>query len=365
MAKIHDRTLLQACIVFVHISAVAAQILPQYARNLTVFHVNPASAGAVPVNMDTGDARGDLYFYLGQFFLPLECANGAKSGRAQFDCKNPEHVDPDLVVTKVDLEIDSRTETYSACNYCNGTDPFSGRPCKKDTYICNCESSSGCDNTKVGEQNVTEKFVKHPMTASCGKSLRSKCGWLKGMGKLCEACIRLRRSSLQNSTCDWPDYFHFCGAKSPWDTCSATGPDWGCWATNVPRKTGGFWYSTLEEGMCSASSSLGSCGWKVLSTTTIKEKCLKNKLILSVEEKDPDCFRACGHRNTTSSCWISCFFDNVLGPGARHNDTKPLGGIPVEQLEKYWNAAFMPEKHGGCPQVDIPRFSVSASVTVV
>merc|ERR1719321_1296303 len=91
----------------------SAQIAPDFAKNLTVYHLNPASAGAVPINMDTGDARGDLFFYLGQFLLPMECANASKEGRAHFDCDNPERVDPNLVVTKVEMQIDSRTTLYS------------------------------------------------------------------------------------------------------------------------------------------------------------------------------------------------------------------------------------------------------------
>ena len=35
------------------------------ALNMTVFfHVNPASFGAAPINMNTGDALGDLFFTL-------------------------------------------------------------------------------------------------------------------------------------------------------------------------------------------------------------------------------------------------------------------------------------------------------------
>ena len=49
---------------------------PRYESPLTVYHLNPASAGAIPRNMDTGDALGDLYFYLGEFLLPIECLNG-------------------------------------------------------------------------------------------------------------------------------------------------------------------------------------------------------------------------------------------------------------------------------------------------
>merc|ERR1719247_2332497 len=125
------------------------------AINMTVYHLNPYSAGAVPINMDTGDALGDLYFYLGQFLLPLECANATKEGRAHFDCDNPERVDPNLVVTKVDMQIDSRTTKYSACNLCNGTDPFTRKPCQKGTYTCDCFSrnhSATCDARKVGKE---------------------------------------------------------------------------------------------------------------------------------------------------------------------------------------------------------------------
>ena len=41
-------------------SATALKIDPAYAKNITVYHVNPHKYGAVPVNMDTADATGDL-----------------------------------------------------------------------------------------------------------------------------------------------------------------------------------------------------------------------------------------------------------------------------------------------------------------
>ena len=33
------------------------------ARNVTVYHVNPKRYGAIPFNMDAGDARGDFAFH--------------------------------------------------------------------------------------------------------------------------------------------------------------------------------------------------------------------------------------------------------------------------------------------------------------
>ena len=77
----------------------AIQGIPQqFAKNITVYHVNPASAGQVPIDMDTGDSAGDLFFYLTEFLLPEECSTSDPHGRAQFDCDNPERVDPNLVV---------------------------------------------------------------------------------------------------------------------------------------------------------------------------------------------------------------------------------------------------------------------------
>merc|ERR1719476_1295664 len=87
------------------------QINPQYAQKLTLYHLNPLEAGVIPTNMDTGDERGDLYFYLGQFLLPIECAN--PEGRAKFDCDNPERFG-DTVITRVVMEVDNRYTTYSA-----------------------------------------------------------------------------------------------------------------------------------------------------------------------------------------------------------------------------------------------------------
>ena len=121
-----------------------------------------------------GDALGDLYFYLGQFLLPLECLNVSAQSRAHFDCDNPERISKKLVVTQVNLTMDSRVTGYSGCNLCirslvgalftvalvgNGTDPFTHEPCKVGTYTCDCETdhSGGphCDQAKVGEANIT------------------------------------------------------------------------------------------------------------------------------------------------------------------------------------------------------------------
>jgi hypothetical protein len=50
-----------------------------------LYHVNPERFGAIPVNMDTGDAAGDLYFDLSLAILATILDSGSK---------NPEITDP-------------------------------------------------------------------------------------------------------------------------------------------------------------------------------------------------------------------------------------------------------------------------------
>merc|ERR1711998_418627 len=83
-------------------------------KNITVFHVNPREYGPNPINMDTGDAAGDMFFDMHNvIIMPLECPHGAASGGS---CTNPEAVAPDLMVNKVVLEVAEPYSEYAKCN---------------------------------------------------------------------------------------------------------------------------------------------------------------------------------------------------------------------------------------------------------
>jgi len=348
-----------------------ANIPPQFATDRTVYHLNPASAGAIPVNMDTGDALGDLFFYLGQFLLPLECINVTAESRAHFDCDNPER-SGDLVVTEVNMTIDSRTTGYSACNLCNGTDPFSGKTCKIGTYSCDCESKfhgPPCDNQMVGVTNITEQFAPAPPSAECQSAMTAQCGRVVREKHGCALCIGLHSTGLSKAGCSKHDLEKFC--PSPWDQCRPDVPPvvpWACWAQNIPRKTGGFWYSTLSGSQCQAPGDLSigdniahdnNCSWAVKSHKTIHEKCLKNKIITSVEAHDKaGCFASCSSakRDISSPCWIGCFFDTLLGPGSSSSEPESLGGMAVIDVERSWTDAFLSEAEGGCPSLAIAEY---------
>ena len=76
--------------------------------NITVYHVNEQSYGAVPMDMNTADLNGDMFFDLRSKALPIECSAANRGGHSSHDCLNPEVAPPaddPLVVTKLVLTI--------------------------------------------------------------------------------------------------------------------------------------------------------------------------------------------------------------------------------------------------------------------
>lgn len=338
-------------------------ILPNDALMLTVYHVNPLSAGALPIDQDTGDIPGDLYFYLGDFLLPLECANKTAAAIQGFDCGNVER-SGDLVVTKVDMKIDKNVSGYMACNLCNGTDPFTQKPCQKGTYVCDCQDRvNGCDPTKVGVQDIYQTYAPIPSSLWCSARMNMLCGAEHSSQKGCPACLQKHWDELQKVGCNQRDAFFFC--PGPFGFCDKDAPAWECWRENIPRKTKGYWVSTLRQGMCNATSMPGSCSWQVQKTTTVNETCLRNSIMSTVEAASPGCFTGCGLRNVTSPCWIDCFFDTILGRSARTSNLLPLGGLSLDALQHAWDKAFAPTSQGGCPVLPAPDMMEPALHDVV
>jgi hypothetical protein len=182
--------------------ATAIALDPRYARNLTIYHVNPHHMGAVPKNMDTGDLAGDLFFDLfDTFILPLAC-NASGGARIPNACSNAEVVSDDLVVNKLTVQVDSRFGDYAECNIgMNGTDHH--HPCKTGTYCCFCDNDESC-SAAVGAVNLTIKFL--PQVTKCRNGAPEwDCFKYNAVRKITDPSVGTWFSTLNSSMCTSAD----------------------------------------------------------------------------------------------------------------------------------------------------------------
>jgi len=339
----------------------AAVIDPQFAKNITIYHVNEKSEPASPVNMNTADINGDMYFALRTVGLPLECGPWVnQSFWPALDCSNPEVANTsNLAVTKLVLEVDTRFDDYADCNI----DPVSGQ------YQCSCEDvqddctrfadSVACDGTNTcnwnnnrceeyGCSNATSKSDCVDNYGSCKWDSNSKqCTVAPGPKAVCD---RSRVGFLNLSNVDWGDCYD--GASKI-----------DCWHGNTLRKTNGFWYSTWAEGECRPNDpTQKSCSWSLTGQDQkIGKSCSDGVINAAIAEGDRNaswgarCFDKCStndQKNASSQCWIECFYANVLGPlgnSQAMNHSSPNFGIPLSELQAAWEKPFLPVAQGGCP----------------
>ena len=111
----------------------------------------------------------------------------------------------------------------------------------------------------------------------------------------------------------------------------------------------GYWYSTVKEGYCDGGE---GCTWRVVSVDKIVTRTCHVKVFGEAVQASapPACLDACGEQktNTTSPCWVDCFYKAALGP----DSSKPGGavaGMSLDDLVAAWQKPFLPEAQGGCP----------------
>ena len=292
--------------------------------DLTVYHVNPLHEGVIPVNMDTADLRGDIFFDLSSKTMPIECASPI--GKYSSACSNEEVVDHDLVISKLVMTVRGEFGGYGRCNTCNASDidPFSRLPCHGSAYLCTCgdyEHPHDCNSQKaVGAENITTAFGGF-------------------------------------TQCTWENWISY---------------PWMCWGWTVFNKTAGpgvnMWYSSTAAGWCDApGASPATCTWSARVIKIVNKTCSDNMVHRAVEEYDAEHdgrFAKCPHtkpgpsRNISDPCWIYAFYSTVLGPDALLPNPNPraaIAGMPTEILEYAFERPFFDEARGGCPAIPPPK----------
>ena len=257
--------------------------------------------------MDLGNAAGDALFDLRIPLQMYECMMQGGQSRWPSQCSNPEEFAPDvtLAVTQVTIEVQNgEFGEYSRCNLCDaGTIPFapSSGPCPP-TSKCTCAVGeytcwpNGVWNAQVGKLNPAERYYLH---------------------------------HLQPNTGTKPD----SETPSRWETNLAN-------RTNQVDDVGTMWYSTLQDGDCDDPGT-ESCHWRLVETVKkVNSTCMRAHMHSTLEQTAAHCFSQCPQpRNSSSMCYIECFYEALLGPdGGRLTPAK--GGLNGTEIIALWLQAF-------------------------
>jgi hypothetical protein len=339
---------------------VSARIDPAYASNITVYHVNDRSYPSSPVDMNSADVRGDLYFTMRSKALPAECGPWRnESWWSNLDCNDPEVDGSNLAVTKLILEVDMRFGPYADCN-----------PLPDGSYFCACDQAQA-DCSRLSEQ------AKCDQSWGCGWSKSSSSCFLAGCGNYTNAssclgfgsfdCVWDQGSCVHNSSVpslfcnrtlvgmqncsNWDEIYARYKRNNRTDTSEV-----GYYHENVVHKFGGLWFSTLAEGQCKPNGFTDStCSWRVAEVSKkISKNCSDASVDGAVMKTGAACFQGCPQpTNQSSVCWIRCFYQTVLGPGAGNSTTTSSDGMSLALLEDAWNRPFLSddETKGGCKSI--------------
>lgn len=130
---------------------------------------------------------------------------------------------------------------------------------------------------------------------------------------------------------------------------------WAWWYYNVGQYSQGRWFSTTGEGRCnSATSDDAPCYWRVAEVIKrVPKNCTNSLVQAAVTARGKDCFQSCPQpSNATSTCFIGCFFETLMGPASGSGLYSPSEAMPVNIVEDAFNQGFEADpSQGGCPSV--------------
>mmetsp|Transcript_151207 Transcript_151207/g.262009 ORF Transcript_151207/g.262009 Transcript_151207/m.262009 type:complete len:450 (-) Transcript_151207:98-1447(-) len=370
-------------------------------KRRTIYRLTPPNVTGIQ-NKDTGDAPGDISFWLSKKNLTQQCAIDPTGFGCFLDGRN--------LYGAFVVEMDTQFGPYQECNPVNVFDkdpweplwidtrtfdcgqnclwpiPKSGcknpwtKPGKNGTYGFNGAWQCFCDGTHRHERTVGVELMpfaaqKNPgpssWPAQCflsfyapnetsqncvqGNVYKEVKGWsFSSTASLaCEACSKDDNcegwATIDNQTAhlfqgSLHQYYHVgcvAGFKfhMPYGMTS-----WGS-AGNV----GGFWYSTPMTAECAPGEAVGTngCTWRVLSAVYKNASCIDGLVDSAVEEHGKVCFDMCSQPlNRTSTCYLYCYRDSLLGhPGLN------LSKMENKQIIDPWEHGFneIDPSKGGCP----------------
>jgi hypothetical protein len=134
---------------------------------------------------------------------------------------------------------------------------------------------------------------------------------------------------------------------------------WDWWKAGIVKYFGaGLWWSTERTGECTGGSGVpAGCSWRVVKELKrVPKLCADASIGEYIQAADKNrCFGACPateRHDSSSGCWINCFFQTLLGPGC-DKSLNGTGAMPLADAVTAWERPFSSTDtaKGGCPSI--------------
>jgi hypothetical protein len=95
------------------------------------------------------------------------------------------------------------------------------------------------------------------------------------------------------------------------------------------------------------------CFWRVVNVQKrINRTCSERTVNAGVVARNPACFNGCAQpTNTTSTCWIHCFYSTLLGDRSNTSLVPASAGLgmPGRDIQALWDSPFA--AGSACPDI--------------
>lgn len=365
--------------------------------SMTVYRITPRNYTGL-TNLDSGNARGDVFFGIYELAIPELCRGSQARGLPQ--CQNiPILSIPNFnVYEQFTVEYDTRFGHYNECNpdphtgifECTPQRSSHGESCWYDNPQWKADFASECqmsectceavDHLSVGMEPLP--FGGHPRPANWPQQCASKYTFLgnvglnitkptrlvqgvKDVGACCDQCTNFLRGfgckaySYYEATEECQLFFYPKGTtKNDPAVQSAYNSGGGGGGQSLfnlisdfATTMNGTWYSMQEGGECKPGQTVGvDCYWKVVEMTrNVNASCVNGNVVDAIVKHNASCWDGCGpdSKNMSSTCWINCLFDVITGNG----QSQPA--MSETEILAPFEASFATDDpaQGGCPTI--------------
>lgn len=307
-------------------------------RNLTVYRVTPRNISGNTRDLNTGDARGDVYFALYEMIFPLYCIEQPHDSSCSATSQAALNKDWNNVYERSVVEVDPRFGAYAGCT------PPPDKPWSRD-FVCDpYVNTSAC---WWEEQNPDGRNFSALGDALCparrDATSAPSCN--------CSGIPTARAVGAYNKPmAQIPNAEHHWHPQSDmWKQIEAFGG-----ALN------GNWYATRAEGECRgartsppAAPGGGVCFWRFHGVTArVNATCVSDRLRATAIGYNGACWNATAQpENRSALSWVGCLLATLSGSPFRGALPAPAGALPSSTLVHAFEGAFAPASGGGCPAV--------------